>query len=101
MPSHTWSYLYRGRCLSYLGRHEEAAAAFRSAIRVNPRQAEAYIFLADLLAEDGKASDAMEVLKQARTVLPESLAIRKVLDRLEKGEKPSLPAEPALPGVDR
>jgi tetratricopeptide (TPR) repeat protein len=93
MPNHPLAHIYRGRCLRYLDRHADAAAAFRAALRHNPRQTEAYVFLSNLFSEDGKAGEARAVLEEGRAALPENADIRKALERLsDKGLK-SVPAK--------
>jgi tetratricopeptide (TPR) repeat protein len=82
MPIHPLAHVYRGRCLRYLDRHADAAGAFRAALRHNPRQAEAYVFLSNLLAEDGKKLEARAVLEEGRKALPENGDIRRALERL-------------------
>jgi tetratricopeptide (TPR) repeat protein len=84
MSNHSLAHVYRGRCLRYLDRHAEAAGAFRAAIQHNPRQVEAYVFLGNLLAEDGKKPEACAVLEEGRKALPENEDIRRALERLGK-----------------
>jgi tetratricopeptide (TPR) repeat protein len=88
MPNHPRAHVYRGRCLRYLDRHAEAAGAFRAAIQHNPRQVEAYVFLSNLLAEDGKKSEARGVLQEGQQALPQSRELQAALERLSPGDPP-------------
>jgi tetratricopeptide (TPR) repeat protein len=87
MPTHSAALTYRGRCLRYLERHDEAARAFRAALECNPRATQAYIFLSNLLAEDGKKAEAVKVLEEAKLALPDNMEVRRALQRLNA--KPS------------
>ena len=90
MPTHALACVYRGRCLRYLDRHAEAAEAFRTAIHQNPRQSDAYIFLARLLAEDGKQTEADAVLDKARRALPNDADVRRAWEGRQKGLSPPI-----------
>jgi tetratricopeptide (TPR) repeat protein len=89
MPTHSLAHAYRGRCLRYLDRPAEAEAALRAAIQQNPRQTDAYIFLSNLLSEQGKSDEARKVLDDARAAVPEDTNVRRALERLGKTLPPS------------
>ena len=56
---------------SVLGRFREAEKAYQQAIKLDQRFGAAYVNLADLLARQNQEVQALDVLKQGLTVLPE------------------------------
>ena len=56
---------------SVLGRFREAEKAYQQAIKLDQRFGAAYVNLADLLARQNQEAQALEVLKQGLTILPE------------------------------
>jgi tetratricopeptide (TPR) repeat protein len=59
------SYIAAGRAYMAIGRLDEAAAAFRNALRLNPLRSDAAEYLGGLLAEQGRGADAVPLLEQA------------------------------------
>ena len=64
------------------GNYEEAIIAFTAAIEIDPKQAEAYIGLADVYTAQGNTNKAMEILNQALETLGENEAISAALEAL-------------------
>lgn len=75
---HAW-----GNRLKAEGRIEEAAAAYRKAIEVNPAFVEADFALAVLLVETGRQREAAEALQRALTMQPTFPKAMLLLARLE------------------
>jgi len=67
------------------GNYEEAIIAFTAAIEIDPKQAEAYIGLADVYTAQGDTEKAAEVLNQALDVLGDHEAVRAAAAALESG----------------
>jgi tetratricopeptide (TPR) repeat protein len=61
----------RGYDLEQAGRAEEAIAAYREAIRHNPKFFLAYYQLGDLLIDEGRPDEAVEALRKAAALFPE------------------------------
>jgi len=77
------------------GNYEEAIIAFTAAIEIDPKQAEAYIGLADVYTAQGDTEKAVEVLNQALEAVGENEEIAAALETLQaKGSaRPSVPQE--------
>ncbi|AOH86873.1 zinc chelation protein SecC [Sphingomonas panacis] len=56
--------------LGQLGRHADAIAAYRQAIRLQPEHAEAYSSLAGLLSQQGDAQEALAAIDRALALRP-------------------------------
>jgi Flp pilus assembly protein TadD len=64
--------LYKGTSLHELGRYEEAASAYYSAINLNPQMGEAHNNLGNSLMALGRFADAVSCFSQATRLLPSS-----------------------------
>lgn len=69
------------------GNYEEAIIAFTAAIEIDPRQAEAYIGLADVYAAQGNTEQAYQVLSDALNMVENEHAIREKLAAIESAEE--------------
>jgi len=76
-----WSYL-RGVALAKLGRNQEAAEAFRSAVSIQPGYRPARLRLADLEREAGAADEAAELYQSVLGIDPNSATAELGLGRL-------------------
>ena len=78
------------------GNYEEAIIAFTAAIEIDPKQADAYIGLADVYTAQGNPEKAAEILNQALDTVGDNEALSAALAELEtaSGE----PGVPVLPG---
>jgi tetratricopeptide (TPR) repeat protein len=65
----------QARALAGAGRRGDAIAALRAVIAVDGDQPSAYLSLADLLAEDGRADEAHAVLDEASSRFPENVSV--------------------------
>jgi hypothetical protein len=90
-----------GRVLQQSGRPEEAVAAWRSALDLDPNHGPAHARLATALALLGETEDAREHLRAARTLgAPVSAALEVLLGDLELPGVVVNPPDPAsVPGV--
>jgi len=76
------------------GNYEEAIIAFTAAIEIDPKQAEAYIGLADVYTAQGDTEKAVEVLSQALEAVGENEEISAALAGLNTATgKPGAPME--------
>ncbi|HEV3120832.1 MAG TPA: tetratricopeptide repeat protein [Isosphaeraceae bacterium] len=74
-PSDAAAHYNRGAALANQGKHAEASAEFRAAIRLNPEFVDAHIGLANVLDEQGKAQEAIAEYREAIRLKPnEALA---------------------------
>ena len=64
------------------GNYEEAIIAFTAAIEIDPKQADAYMGLADVYTAQGNPDKAAEILKQALEILGEDKRISAALATL-------------------
>ena len=76
------------------GKYEEAIIAFNAAIEIDPRQADAYLGLADVYVAMGDTERARQVLSDALAVVDTPDAIRSRLEELEGGAGPEPTPEP-------
>lgn len=67
------------------GNYEAAILAFTAAIEIDPKQADAYIGLADAYAAQGDLGQARKVLEDALAVVIDADAIRVCLNGMEDG----------------
>ena len=65
-PGYYRAYMFLGRALSALDRHDEAIAAFEKARVLNPDNLESIAFLASTLARKGDRGRALELVEQLR-----------------------------------
>ena len=65
----------RGHAFKMLGEFEEAAQSYRRARAADPRYVPAILSEADLLAEEGKRTDAEELIEQALALAPNDPAV--------------------------
>ncbi|MHB8640736.1 MAG: tetratricopeptide repeat protein [Candidatus Acidiferrales bacterium] len=61
---------WRAQLLAWMGRHKEAEAEFRQALRAAPRDSDFMLGLARLLAQDGRNADALALLDAAVQIPP-------------------------------
>lgn len=81
--------------------YEEAIAAFNEAIRIDPRRAEAYLGMADVLLAMGETETAQELLERYLAGNGENEAIRQKLEEVKEDETPApSPTPTAKPAVD-
>ena len=66
---------------SFLGRRDEAIGDWRRLIKADPKNHEAPLHLSDLLIREEKTQDAVQVLKAALDLSPESLSLQLELGR--------------------
>jgi superkiller protein 3 len=70
----------RGNQLVNAGRREEAVAAYREAIRADPKNAEAWNNLGCVLGELGRMAEAAAALEEALRLKPDHPTARKNLE---------------------
>jgi predicted CXXCH cytochrome family protein len=68
-----------GVFFAQLGRHDEAAAEYRAALRLSPRYTPAYVNLADLQREEGHEEQAEQTLRAGLGVLPKDATLHHAL----------------------
>ncbi|AKF05744.1 tetratricopeptide repeat protein [Sandaracinus amylolyticus] len=78
-------FLWLGRAEQQLQHPEAAEQQFREAIRLGPSVFESYLALARLYVDVDRGADALAVLEQARTQVPESAEMRQSLGMFELG----------------
>ncbi len=74
--------LWQGRAFDALGNREQAESAYRAAVELSGKDeaaVEAYVALAGLLNQEGKADEAQALLDKARSDLRDSPAIHRAL----------------------
>jgi tetratricopeptide (TPR) repeat protein len=64
-PDHAMAHVYLGLACKELGKRQEALASLRQAVRCMPERPEPYLYLADLLAEDGQKAEARRLREEA------------------------------------
>lgn len=69
-PDHAEAHYNLGSAYRNLGHHQEAAEAFREAIRVRPDLAEAHCYLGGAMGKLGRHREAAEVFKEAIRLQP-------------------------------
>ena len=67
------------------GNYEEAIIAFEAAIKIDPKQVDAYIGLADVYIAQGDTEKAKDILNQALNAVGESAELSAALERLTGG----------------
>jgi Flp pilus assembly protein TadD len=75
-----WLWVIRGANLAVTERHTEAEHCYKQAIKINPRNDEAYLNLGTLYRAMGRFEDAHRALRHGYLLDPTSLAIQKALD---------------------
>jgi tetratricopeptide (TPR) repeat protein len=88
-PDYGFAHMALGLALKYLGRRQEALAAFRQAVHCSPEFADTHLNLGQALAEKGNLPDARYYLDQA--VLLAGPHDRRPLDALHKYFPPERP----------
>ena len=77
------------------GDYEEAILAFKAAIDIDPKQADAYLGLADVYTAMGNVEQARLVLEDALSAVADLNAIQTRLDALEGSAAPEPTAGPS------
>jgi Flp pilus assembly protein TadD len=88
--------LQRGLASAEQGDTASAEAAFRESIRLDPKEAEAYVGMADLAAKRGDAASTEKYLRQALTLEPENGAVQRSWGRYLLGVRRFAEAEATL-----
>lgn len=70
-----------GTALQRLGRHAEAAEAFRNALRITPGNGAAWAGLAISLEAEGRSTDAVEAFRRALAAAPAGSALAKFAEQ--------------------
>ena len=70
------------------GEYDEAVLAFQAVIKIDPKNAAAYIGMADAYVQAGDLDKAIQVLQDAQDVVSDPDAIQEKLDELEKMKDP-------------
>ena len=70
------------------GDYDEAVLAFQAIIKIDPKNAAAYIGMADVYVRDGDLDKAIQVLQDAQDIVSDPDSIQKKLDELEKMKDP-------------
>jgi tetratricopeptide (TPR) repeat protein len=85
-PDHALSHVYLGLALKAQGQRQEALGALRTAVQCAPDRPEAYLYLAEMLAEDRQKDEARRLMEQAsRLPLPSNdPRLRQALEHLHK-----------------
>ena len=87
-PAGAVDYYHRGDALYQEGKHEQAIASFREAIRIQPDFAVAYYVLGDALLEQGKLEEGIAALRDAIRQQPDNaLALNRLGIGLSKQGK--------------
>src|SRR4029453_6932236 len=86
----------RGRALSVLGRHAEAAAAFEQALQAKPGDASAQIGLAETLAVRGQSDAALRLLGGIPETDPQATEAKTLQGRILLGRGQYSEAEAVL-----
>ena len=71
--AHLWN--EKGAVLAYMGRHDEAEAAFRHSLLLDDRFADTYIGLAELYGKMGETEKGAEILQRGLEMRPDSLPL--------------------------
>ena len=80
---HGQAHALLGRCLKRLGQRSEAQTELRLAIKCRPDLADPYLYLGEMLAEDGSVEKARSYLEQAQRLAgPGDVRPRAALERL-------------------
>jgi tetratricopeptide (TPR) repeat protein len=84
-PENPTAQMFLGVALKSLGRRPEALAAFGASVRASPKLAEPYLYLAEMLADDGKAAEARPLVEQASRLAPkDDPRLARLQERLQK-----------------
>jgi TolB-like protein/cytochrome c-type biogenesis protein CcmH/NrfG len=78
-PELAEAHVARGATLALGSRHEEAASEFEAAIRIDPRQWDAYYLFGRMRFEEGRFADTERLWKQAIRVRPDDYQIPMLL----------------------
>ena len=70
------------------GEYDEAVLAFQAVIKIDPKNAAAYIGMADAYVQAGDLEKAIQILQDAQDIVSDPDSIQKKLDELEKMKDP-------------
>ena len=73
--AHTWYFLHIGSCLSFLGRYDEAIAAYQRALQLSPKNLLAHLGLTATYSLSGRDKEAVLMQKRSLEYRPIFLSI--------------------------